>query len=228
MSSSQKFVHSFQLPKLSDDDIENLEGELTIPECRQILKTFNFGKSPGEDGFTVELYIKFFELLAFDLFESLNTAYSRGQLSISQRRGVVTLIPKADSDTLKLTNWRPITLLNVDYKIASKAIATRIKKVLPHLIHCDQTGFMKDRFIGQNIRLLCDLLEQTELENIPGILLQLDFRKAFDTIEWPMIQQVLSIFNFGASIKRWIETLRRRVPLLIMVSLLGSSSCREE
>ena len=65
---------------------------------------------------------------------------------------------------------------------------------------------MKDRFIGQNIRLLYDILEQTELENIPGILLQLDFRKAFDTIEWPMIQQVLSIFNFGVSIKRWIET----------------------
>ena len=97
-------------------------------------------------------------------------------------------------------------MLNADYKIASKAIATRIKKVLPQLIYTDQTGFMKDRFIGQNIRLLCDLLEQTELENIPGFLLQLDFRKAFDTIEWPMIQQVLSIFNFGVSIKRWIET----------------------
>ena len=97
-------------------------------------------------------------------------------------------------------------MLNVDYKIASKAIATRIKKVLPQLIHTDQTGFMKDRFVGQNIRLLCNLLEQTELKDIPGILLQLDFRKAFDTIEWPMIQQVLSIFNFGASVKRWVET----------------------
>ena len=150
--------------------------------------------------------MKFFELLASDLVESLNTAYSREELSISQRMGVVTLIPKADSDILKLTNWRPITLLNVDYKIASRAIATRIQKVLPQLIHTDQTGFMKDRFIGQNIRLLCDLLEQTERENIPGILLQLDFRKAFDTIEWQMIQQVLSIFNFGVSIKRWIET----------------------
>ena len=200
------FVHPLQLGKLSDDDKESLEGELTITECRQILKTFNFGKSPGEDGFTVEFYTKFSELLASDLVESLNTAYSRGELSISQRRGVVTLIPKADSDTLKLTNWRPITLLNVDYKIASKAIATQIKKVLPQLIHTDQTGFMKDRFIGQNIRLLCDILEQTELKDIPGILLQLDFRKAFDTIEWPMIQQVLSIFNFGASVKRWVET----------------------
>ena len=118
------FVHSLQLPKLSDDDKENLEGEFTIAECRQTLKTFIFGKSPGEDGFTVEFYTKFFKLLASDLVESLNTAYSRGQLSISQRREVVAFIPKADSDTLKLTNWWPITLLNVDYKIASKAIAT--------------------------------------------------------------------------------------------------------
>ena len=65
---------------------------------------------------------------------------------------------------------------------------------------------MKDRFIGQNIRLLCDLLEQTKLKDIPGIFLELDFRKAFDTIEWPMIQQVLSIFKFGASVKRRVET----------------------
>jgi len=88
-----------QLPKLSDDDKENSKTELTIAKCCQILKTFNFGKSPGEDGFTVQFYTKFFELLASDLVESLNTAYSRGELSISQRRGVVTLIPKADSDT---------------------------------------------------------------------------------------------------------------------------------
>ena len=65
------FVHSVQLPRLSDDDKESLEGELTIEECRQILKTFNFGKSPGEDGFTVEFYTKFFEILASDLVESL-------------------------------------------------------------------------------------------------------------------------------------------------------------
>jgi len=88
---------------------------------------------------------------------------------------------------------------------------------------------MKDRFIGQNKRLLCDLLEQTELENMPGIRLQLDFRKAFGKIELPMIQHVRSIFNFGVSIKRWIETFYCNAEsLLIMVSLLGASSCLEE
>ena len=66
-------------------------------------------------------------------------------MSISQRRGTITLVPKEDSNLLHLTNWRPITLLNLDYKIASKAIAKRFKRVLKRLINTDQTGFIKDR-----------------------------------------------------------------------------------
>ena len=80
-------------------------------------------------------------------------------MSISQRRGTFTLIPKEDSNLLNLANWRPITLLNLDYKIASKAIAKRIEKVLTLLINPDQTGFIKGRYIGQNVRLLNDILE---------------------------------------------------------------------
>ena len=100
------------------------------------------------------------------------------------------MVPKEDSDLMLLSNWRPITLLNVDYKIASKAIAKRlIEKVLPNLlINQDQTGFVKGRYIGQNIRLLLDVLEETKKQDLPGILLLLDFRKAFDTLEWPFIQ----------------------------------------
>ena len=200
------FVENVVLPQLSEVDKNKLEGELSVDECRQILKTFSNGKSPGEDGFTVEFYVQFFELLAPDLLKSLNAAYFHGEMSVSQRRGVITLIPKDDANLVELSNWRPITLLNVDYKIASKAIASRIKNVLPALIHSDQSGFMKERFIGQNIRLINDILDQTKLQNVSGILLQLDFRKAFDTVEWPFIQQTLSKFNFGDSLKRWVQT----------------------
>ena len=78
------------------------------------------------------------------------------------------------------SNWRPITLLSVDYKIASKAIAKRIESLLPKLIHSDQTGFIKDRYIGQNVRFLVHLLDETKLQEIPVVLLLLDFKKAFD------------------------------------------------
>ena len=78
--------------------------------------------------------------------------------------------------------------------------------MLPKLIHSDQTGLIKDRYIGQNVRFLVDLLDETQLQEIPGILLLLDFKKAFDTIEWAFIQQTLKIFNFGESVQKWVST----------------------
>ena len=95
------------------------------------------------------VYNCFFDLQGQDLLNCFNVAYVKGEMSISQRRGVISLLPKEDANLLKLPNWRPITLLNVDYKIASKVIATRFEKVLDLLISPDQTGFLKGRYIGQ-------------------------------------------------------------------------------
>lgn len=199
------FIDNVDSPKLSEDVQETLEGPLTYEECKKILETFQNDKAPGEDGFTVEFYTYFFELLGNDLIASFNEAYEQGEFSISQRRGIITLIPKEDGSLLDLSNWRPITLLNVDFKIASKAIAKRIEPTLPNLIHSDQTGFVKGRYIGENIRLINDIMEYTSLQNLPGILTSLDFRKAFDSIEWPFIMKTLDHFNFGSDIKRWIK-----------------------
>ena len=77
--------------------------------------------------------------------------------------------------------------------------------MFPHLIHADQTGFIKERYIGENIRLINDLMEQTNATKIPGVLLALNFRKAFDTLEWTLIQYALQKFNFEEGIRRWVE-----------------------
>ena len=108
------FIDNLSFAKLSNEDKMSLEGEITREECKNILKTFQNGKSPGEDGYTAEFYKQFFSLLGQDLTDSLNAAFESGEMSVSQRRGVITLIPKEDSDALLLSNWRPITLLNVD------------------------------------------------------------------------------------------------------------------
>ena len=132
-------------------------------------------------------------------------------MSISQKRGVIASIPKDENNLTTLSNWRPITLLNVDYKILAKVIAKRIEPVLPKLIHPDQTGFIKGRFIGQNIRLLNDLMECTDDQKVPGILLFIDFEKAFDTIEWTFIQNVLKCLNFGPVIRKWVAVLYKDI-----------------
>ena len=96
-------------------------------------------------------------------------------------------------------------MLNCNYKIAAKAIANRLKHVLPKLIDNDQTGFLKGRFIGENIRLIDATINYTASKNIPGLLLFLDFEKAFDTLEWSFIQRALHHFNFGPTINNWIK-----------------------
>ena len=130
-----------------------------------------------------------------------------GPLSKKERRGIAKLIPKKDAELTLIKNWLPLTLLNCDYKIASKAIASRIKTFLPKLISDDQTGFLKGRCtcISENIRLLDSLIKYTEGRNIPGLLLFIDFEKAFDTLQWPFISKTLQHFGFGPSLLKWIE-----------------------
>jgi len=102
----------------------------------------------------VEFYKFFHDLLGNDLLACLNEAYEKQDPTISQQRGIITLLPKEDGSLLDLHKWRPVTLLNVDSKIAAKAVAKRLQAVLLNLIHPDQTGFVKGCYIGENIDLL--------------------------------------------------------------------------
>ena len=95
-----------------------------------------------------------------------------------------------------------LSLLNVDYKIATKAIAHRISKVLPTIVKDDQTRYVQGRYIGQNIRLITDIMKVTELESIPDLAIFIDFKKEFDTVDWNFLFRTLQAFNFGPCIQK--------------------------
>ena len=124
---------------------------LSMDELHEALKTTKSGKTPGNDGLPAEFYKIFWPKIKNHLFNAINCAYHNGSLSITQRQGIITLLPKKGKDPLELKNWRPITLLNQDYKLAAKVIANRMKLFLEHVINSDQTGFIKNRYIGENI-----------------------------------------------------------------------------
>ena len=113
-------------------------------------------KSPGSDGIPVEFYATFWSEIKSLAIDSMNSAYQKGELSITQKRGILNLIFKKNDKTL-LSNWRPITLLNADYKVLAHILANRLKKVIPRLIHTDQSGYIKGRSIFFNIRLIQDV-----------------------------------------------------------------------
>jgi len=203
----QYFFQDELIPKLTEEEVEALEAEITIEECTSALENMQEGKTPGSDGLTVEFYKKFWNLLKDLLFQCYTLSGQEAHLPASLSRGIIRLLPKPNKNPLLIQNWRPITLLNVDYKILSAALAKRMKTVLMSLIHEDQTGFMKSRYIGESIRLLLDLFEHLEKTETGALAISLDIEKAFDSLEWPFLQKALHMFGFGPNFRKWVSTL---------------------
>ena len=109
--------------KISDKTKQDLDSDITIEEIQATIKQIARNKSPGTDGFQIDLYIVFWLKLKSPLFDAFNYGLKHGILHETARTGVITLIPKKERDMLFVRNWRPIVLLNTDYKILSKTIA---------------------------------------------------------------------------------------------------------
>ena len=163
------------------------------------------GKTPGLHGLPMEFYLAFWDILGPDLVSVLHFGHSQGEFSLSQRRGTITLIPKK-GDLRERKNWRPITLLTVDYKIASRAIGGRLLKVLSHVISPDQSGSVPGRFIGESVLLLQNIVEYATLNDIPAALISLDQEKAFDRVDWAFLLKTLKAMGFGPSFLKWVQT----------------------
>ena len=163
-------------------------------------------KSPGNDGHTKEFYMCFCNEICNQLIASLNESFTVSQLSTSQRQATITFIEKEAKDKRFIKNWRPILLINVDAKLASKVLASWMKNILSSIVKCDQTAYVKGRYIGESIRLISDILEYTEGNGISGILFSADFEKAFDSIGHTFKFAVLKSFGFDPQFIQCVRT----------------------
>ena len=135
------------------------------------------------------------------------------------KQGVITLLPKPGKDTLYIDNWRPISLLTVDYKILALVFANRLKEGLNYIISETQNGFLKKRYISSNIRLILDLLDYPDLVQSEALILFLDFRKAFDTIEHRFLFQTLNLFGFKDNFINLVSMLYNDINSSVIVNL---------
>ena len=162
---------------------ETCEGQLTYSECFKVLSTFSNDKTPGNDGLTVEFYKFFWSEIGTFLVDSLNYAYFHGELSNSQKEAVITLIQKKDKDRRWIKNWRPISLVNVDVKIGSKAVAKRPETILPHIIYYDQNAFVKGRILFEAARLISNVKK-----NISSCVINNGFSTPSFNLKWSVCQ----------------------------------------
>lgn len=214
-TSSINFFESSDANYLTQEDKDKYNEQITEEEIFKAIEDTDNDKSPGTDGLPIEFYKTFWHDIKKYFIASMELSYNIGELGISQRQGIISLLPKKEKDPTLLKNWRPLSLLNQDYKIIAKVIATRIKNVLPKLIHHDQTGFLSGRYIGENINRILNIIDYAETNNLKAILVFVDFEKAFDSIDWAFIHQALEHFNFGNVIIRWVKTLYSNISAIV-------------
>ena len=193
---ARDFLLGNLVSSLSPQQVETCEGPLTVAECQRASLGMTRGKAPGSDGLPAEFYIRFWDVLGANLVDVFNFCFSAVFLTRSQRRGVISLTFKK-GDRLDPGNWRPISLLNVDYKIASKAIAGRLSKVIHLVVNCDQSCGVPSRLIGDTVALLRDVVNYAASANGPVAILSLEQEKAIDRVDWGFLRSTLVHMGFG-------------------------------
>lgn len=203
--------------KISNEEREGLEGEITEEEVKVALFSLADNKTPGGDGLPKEFYVAFWEVIKKDLVNIYKEIYKEGMLSESMRKGVISLIfKKGDKEEIK--NWRPITLLTVDYKILSKILTNRLSKVMSKIIDGDQTCGVKGRSSSMNLQLIRDVIYWVTDRGLQLGILSLDQEKAFDRVNHEFCFEILKRFNLGERFIKWIRTLYKNVYSVINVN----------
>lgn len=203
-----RYIRNINLPSLDDEERQKCDEQITENAAFAALKHMNKESAPGSDGLPVEFYIVFWQQLKGPLLENYLYSFQNGHLTYSERIGILSLFHKGkDLPSYILSNWRPISLTNVDYKIIAKLFSMRVDTVIQKLIGWQQTGFMKGRQVSFLHRQIDDVLEIQRKKKRAGILLAIDFKQAFDTISIQCIIKSLKAFGFGDVFIKWITLL---------------------
>ena len=210
------------IKKLSQEQRDKLELQISEAEVSRYLRGMRNNIAPGSSGYTGNFYKFFWKSIKNRVMQAIHRSTEMNSLSATQKIGIVKIIPKADKDLKLLTNWQPLTLLNTFYKIISGVLVNRLQTVLDYLIGPDQKGYVPNRFIGEVTRSTYDIFQYAKEKNLPGMILLIDFEKAFDSISFKMIDATLEMFGFGKYYRDWITILIN----MLMTSLYTLSALR--
>lgn len=195
------------LQNLAPDHRDLMDQSITTKEILAAIKCLKTGKSPGRDGFPAELYKSLTSVLGPLLVDLFNFVLNTGLLPPSWRESTIVVIPKPGRDPLQPSSYRPISLLNQDYKLFSAILVNRLNQFIPNYIHSDQTGFIPKRNISENIGKTLNVLSPPKIHNIQLLLQSLDVEKAFDSLEPQYLLSLLRLMGFRHNFLKILQSL---------------------
>jgi hypothetical protein len=179
----------------SDEETRTMDSQVTLDEIKKVLEDFEKSKSPGPDGWTVEFFLEFFDILGETLRGAVEESRITGVVTGGLNATFITLIPKTDKPAT-FSDFRPISLCNLVYKLISKIISNRIKPALSSLISKEQFGFLDGRKIIDAIGVAQECIHSIKVKKMKALVLKLDLKKAYDRVNWDFLRLVL-LLEFG-------------------------------
>ncbi|XP_040178291.1 uncharacterized protein LOC120910599, partial [Rana temporaria] len=203
----KEYIEKAGMPKLAEEIGRDMEGPITAEEFTNTLKLLKTGKAPGPDGFTLFYYRTYAEKLMPRFLKAYNAIREGQGIPEEALMAHIAVIPKEGKDLTLCSNYRPISLLNVDLKIFTKILANRILPHIPDLIHQDQVGFTPGREGRENTMRVINAIHLSQVSKKTLVLVSTDAEKAFDRVDWKFLKAIIKYIGLGEGMQRWVMSL---------------------
>ena len=201
------FLNTLKLPTLNEEQNQDLMAVITENELQAAISRLKAGTAPGSDCYTAEWYKELKNDLIPIIFPTLNWVLEKAQTPPSWKEAIISAIPKEGKDKTECASYRPISVLNIDYKMFTSIMARRLEKFMTKLIHIDQTGFIHQRQTQDNIRRTLHIMNHIAKNGMEATVISIDAEKAFDFVSWDFLYKTLHRFGFHARIIKTIQSL---------------------
>ncbi|GJV99319.1 RNA-directed DNA polymerase, eukaryota [Tanacetum coccineum] len=190
--------------RLSIEQNEILEGEVSNAEIKSAVWGCGIDKAPGPDGFTFGFYRRYWSFIENDVVDAIKWFFANGNIPKGGNSCFITLIPKIPNANM-VKDFRPISLIGSVYKIIAKILANRLVSVLGDLVNEIQSAFVADRQILDGPFILNELVQWCKSKKKQSMVFKVDFEKAYDSVRWDFLDVVMKKFGFGERWCNWIQ-----------------------
>ncbi|XP_057428588.1 uncharacterized protein LOC130722016 [Lotus japonicus] len=217
VASERPSIQCYSLKKVTAGQNRFLEAEFTTEEVFEAIQNFDANKAPGPDGFTMAFFKQFWSLIKEDVMRFFGDFHVNGKIVKGLNAAFIALIPKGNNQET-VADYRPISLIGGIYKLLAKVLANRLSEIMPSVLTQNQFAFTKGRQIVDCCFIANEVVDTMRRNEGGGLLMKLDFAKAYDNVEWGFLLDMMKEMGFGEKWRIWMHSCVSTATLAVLVN----------